>query len=379
MSDDADITQLRSQVAKGAGLMALARLSIRLLGFVNTIILARLLAPADFGLVAIGVTTMQLLQGFSDIGVGMAVIKFRDADENDLNTLFTISMIRGLLVAAVLICAAPFAASFYGDPRVLYVFFGVAIYPLTLGLLNPRFFEFERNLDFSKEFLISTVNKLAGVTVSIVIAVTFRSYWAIILGLLTGGIVQLVMSYAMRPHWPRLSLASFNKVIGFSGWIAGVSFLAALNNKLDTLVVARIVGAKGAGEYYVGRQLCELTTSEIATPIVRAIYPGFSALQQRASEMRAAYLQGVEALAAIAIPIALGFGFVAEDAVQLLLGDKWQDVAKVIAIIAPVMGLQTIFLATQAYAMARDMTKYVFFRELLFLFIRTPALIWATL
>ena len=379
MSDEADISALRAKVAKGAGIIGLARFAVRILGFVNTIIVARLLAPDDFGIVAIAVTTMQLLQNFSDVGVNQAVIRFRDANDKDVDTLFTLSALRGIIVAAILLIAAPFVGEFYNDERVKWVFVGVAIYPLALGLMNPRFFEFERDLDFSKDFWISTINKLAGVAVSIAIAFIYRSYWAIILGLVTGGVVQLIMSYAMRPYRPRFSLASFEKVFKFSGWVAGVSFVAALNNKLDALIIARLGGAVDAGKYYLGIQLADLPSSEIASPVARAIYPGFSSLSDRKSEMRDAYLHGVEAMAAIALPAAFGFALLAQDIILLLIGEQWLGVVPVVQYIAPIAGLQALFLATQFYAMANDQTKYVFYRETIFFFIRTPVFIWATI
>ena len=378
--DDAhqdEMTDLKTDVAKGAGWIVAARFAVRMLGAVNTIIVARILAPADFGLVAIGVTAMQLLHGFSEVGVGQAVIRFRDAGRDDLNTLFTLSALRGIIVALLLVLAAPFAADIFDDPRVFWVFLGVALYPLTLGLMNPRFFEFERDLDFSKDFIVSAGNKLAGVAVSIAIAAAFQSYWAIILGLVTGGFVQLVLSYVLRPFAPRISFASFDKVFAFSGWLAGVSFMAALNNKLDALIVARALGEDDAGDYYIGLQLADLSTSELAGPIARAIYPGFSRLQQNAEAMRAAFLQGVEAMAAIALPAAIGFAFIADDFTALVLGAKWSEAAMVIAIVAPSVGLQTLFAATQYYAMAQDKTKYVFYRETAFFLFRTPIFIWA--
>ncbi len=379
LTDGADISALRARVARGAGWIAAARVAMRALGFVNTIVVARLLAPEDFGLVAIGVGTMQMLQGFSDVGVSQAVVRFRDAGRADLDTLFTLSLIRGVLVAGLLAAIAPAAAGFYGDDRVLSVFLGVALFPLAIGLMNPRFFEFERELDFSKDFFVTTVNKLLSVAVSIAVALAFRTYWAIILGLITGGLTQLVLSYALRPYLPRLSFASFRKVFAFSGWLTGVSFVVALNNKLDALIVARLAGTANAGAYYVGGQLAELPTSEIATPIARAIYPGFSALEGRHGEMRRAYLQGVEALGVIALPAAVGFSFVAEDLVALLLGGKWSEAAPVIRILAPALGVQTLFLATQYYAMAHDRTRLVFLRELAYFVIRTPIVIWATI
>ena len=370
---------LTTRVARGASWIVAGRFVMGLLGFLNTVIVARLLLPEDFGVVAIGLGAMQILTNVSDIGVSQAVIKFRDADRNDLDTLFTLSVIRGLIIAAALAGLAPAAAAFYGDDRVFWVFVGAALYPLFTGFMNPKFFEFERALDYSKEFFATVVFKLAGVAVSIAIAVIFRSYWAMILGLAANGFVQMFLSYLMRPHWPRLTFASFQKVFGFSGWLTGVGVMSALNNKLDALILARATGVTGAGHYFMGIQLAEMPTREIAFPASRAIYPGLSELQNDPARAREAYLRGVEALAAIAMPAAIGFAVIARDLIPFLLGDHWQDAIPVVEIITPVLGAQMPYLATQFYAMALGATRLVFFRELAFFLIRTPIFIAATI
>lgn len=379
LSPSAGGASLAARVARSAGWIVGGRLVMGLFGFLNTIILARLLAPEDFGVVAIGLTAMQILTNLSDIGVSQAVIRFRDADRDDLDTLFTLSAIRGVLIAAALCITAPFAASFYADPRVLYVLVGVSAFPLVTGFINPRFYEFERLLDYSKEFFAAVANKLAGVAVSIAIAVAFRSYWAIILGLATNGLVQLAFSYVMRPYRPRLSLASFRRIIGFSGWLTGVGLMAALNNKLDPLILARLLGVTGAGHYFMGLQLAELPTREIAFPATRAIYPGLSELQEDRGRANLAFLKGVEAMAAIAMPAAIGFALVARDVVPLLFGDKWLAAVPVVEIVTPIMGVQMPLLATQYFAMALGSTRLVFFRELIFFLIRTPVFIWTAI
>lgn len=370
---------LAVRVARSAGWIVGGRIVMGLFGFLNTIIVARLLAPDDFGIVAIGLTTMQILTNLSDIGVSQAVIKFRDADRNDLDTLFTLSAIRGALIAVALAIAAPVAAAFYGDERVFKVFLGVALYPLVTGFINPRFYEFERLLDYSKEFIAAVVNKLAGVAVSILIAVIFRSYWAIVLGLATNGVVQLILSYTMRPYRPRISFASVRRILGFSGWLTGVGLMSALNNKLDPLILARPVGIEGAGHYFMGLQLAELPTREIAFPATRAIYPGLSELQAEPGRANQAFLKGVEAMAAIAMPAAIGFALVARDLVPILLGEKWLDAIPVVEIITPVMGMQMPLLATQYYAMALGSTRLVFLRELAFFLVRTPVFVLAAI
>lgn len=370
---------LTARVARGAGFIVAGRVVMGFLGFLNTIIIARFLLPEDFGIVAIGLGAMQILTNVSDIGVSQAVIKFRDAGRDDLDTLFTLSLIRGLLIAVILVGVAPAAADFYEDPRVFWVFAGCALYPLFTSFINPKFFEFERDLDYSKEFIATVIFKLAGVAVSIAIAVLYRSYWAMILGLAANGFVQMLLSYGMQPYRPRLTLVSFGKVFGFSGWLTGVGIMSALSNKLDPLVIARVMGVGGAGHYFMGAQLAELPTREIAFPAARAIYPGFSELQTSPDRMRDAYLRGVEALAAIAMPAAIGFALVARDLIPFLLGDKWGDAIPVVEIITPVMGMQMPYLATQFYAMALGATRLVFFRELAFFLVRTPIFIAMTL
>jgi PST family polysaccharide transporter len=370
---------LTTRVARGAGFIVAGRFVMGLLGFLNTIIVARLLLPDDFGVVAIGLGAMQILTNVSEIGVSQAVIKFREADRDDIDTLFTISLIRGVAIAGALVAFAPAAAAFYGDERVFWVFCGASLYPLFTSLINPKFFEFERDLDYSKEFIATVIFKLAGVVVSIAVAVIYRSYWAMILGLAANGFAQMLLSYAMRPYRPRLTLASFGKVFGFSGWLAGVGIMSALSNKLDPLIIARAMGATGAGHYFMGMQLAELPTRELAFPASRAIYPGLAELQGEPSRARDAYLKGVEALAAFAMPAAIGFALVARDLIPFLLGEKWSDAVPVVEIITPVLGAQMPYLATQFYAMAVGATRLVFYRELAFFLVRTPIFIAATL
>ncbi len=368
---------LTARVARGAAWIFGAGIAARLLGALNTIIVARLLAPEDIGIVATATVAMQLLQGISDIGVSQAVVKFRDADKDDLNTLFTLSVIRGLFIGVLLFAAAPVSAAFYGDPRLFWAFVGVALFPVLTGFLNPRFYEFERELKFSREFIVTLFNRLTGVAVSLTIAIIFRTYWAIIGGMLASAVVQLSLSYILRPHAPRLTFNSLRKVFGFSGWLAGVSFMAALNNKLDVPILARLVGAGGTGVYFLGFQLSEMVTGQIAAPLTRAIYPGLSELQNEPGRMRTGFLKGVEALGAFAMPAAFGLAFVAQDLTHVVLGEKWMAAAPVIAFLAPVIGLQSLFYATQAYAVALGLTRLVFFRELIFFLARMPAFVWA--
>ncbi|MGV6821031.1 MAG: lipopolysaccharide biosynthesis protein [Parvularcula sp.] len=377
-NDGASGDHLDGKVARGAAIMSAARIGARLIGFINTLVLARLLTPDDFGVVAIGVTIMQLLQNFSDIGVAQAVIKYHDGDRDQTDTLFTLSLLRGVGVAAILAILAISAGRFYADPRMTIIFLAFAGTTILTGLINPRFYEFERDLDFSKEAFVSIALKVISVLVSILIAVVFRSYWAIVAGYGAGVLSQLVLSYVLKPYRPRLSLKSVSRLIEFSGWVTATSALVALNNKTEVLIIGRMLGTRLTGLFHVGEQVAAIATTELATPIARAVYPGLSTLQADADAMRRAFLRGTEALAAIALPAAVGSALVAEEIVAILLGDKWPGAVPIVQVFGPVLGLMSIFFATQGLAMAAGMTRLVFFRELIFLCVKFPVFIIAT-
>ena len=370
---------LGQRIALGTIWIVAARLLVRSMGLISTLVLARLLVPDDFGLVAIGVTMMQLLSNFTDIGISQAVVKFRKSDREFLDTLFTISVLRGVLVSILLVITAFLSEYFYDDTRTFWVFLGIAIAPFLSGLTNPKFHEFERDLDFSKKFKLQAFAKIASVIVAVSIALIYRNFWAIIASICIGALVEMVLSYVLNPYKPRLKLSADKELVGFMGWLTGVSFVVALSNKLDTLLLPRLTNTAATGAYYIGHQLVDLATIEIATPVATAIYPGLTEQQNNTAKMNKTFLGGVEALGAIGLPLAFGTAFVAQDLVQILLGDGWEGAALVLQICTPAEGLLVIFVALQGYAVASGLTRYIFIREVIYFLFRTPLFIWAAL
>ena len=364
-------------LARSTGWIVGGTYAERLLGLLSTLVITRLLTPEDFGVFAIGMVFMQLVTGFTEVGLSMAVVKFRDASDDDMDTLFTIGLLRGLLLGAVMLGAGPVAVAIYGDPRLLGVFWGLAGVPVLTGLINPRFYEFERDGDFSREFVSMLARKVVAVALTIGLALWLGSYVAIVAGVLVGAAMQVALSFAFRPKLPRLTLASLPKVFGFTGWITLVAIFAALNNKLDVMFFGRLVGEGGAGQLYLGSQLAELPTRDVSIPLARAIYPGLSERQDDPEAVRVAFLQGCQALAMLALPASVGFALVADLALPILVGDQWGDAVPVIQIFGPVLGLQTVFAATQGYAMSVGRVIVVGRREATFFFLRTPVILYA--
>ncbi|MCI5044048.1 MAG: lipopolysaccharide biosynthesis protein [Aquisalinus sp.] len=368
---------LGERIALGTAWIMGARMVVRMLGLINTLILARLLVPEDFGLVAIGITLMQLLQNISDIGVRQTVIKFRTADGSMMDTIFTLSAIRGLAVMLIMLALVPVAPALFDDQRTSAVVLAISFTPFILGLKNPRFYELERELNFTRTFQLDAAVKIVSVAVSVSIALTLQTYWAIIFGIVAGALTETALSYLFRPYRPRLSFDSLREVFGFSGWVAAVSFITALNNKLDVLIMPKLTGPAATGAFYLGHQIADIPTEEIAGPVARAVYPGLSELQEKQEEMNRTFLQGVEVLAAIGLPAAMGCALVAQDLVAVLLGENWGAVVPIFQIYAPAAGFVMLFMALEGYAMARNRTHLIVWREIAYFCFRTPLLIWA--
>lgn len=375
---DESLDGMAKKVARGATFITIGGLIMRMIGLVNTLLLARILVPADFGLVAIGITAMQILENISEICVARTVVKFRDGGRALIDTLFTLSFLKGLLVLLLLVGGAPLAAHFYGDERLTLIFVVMGFTAFVRALMNPRFFEFERDIDFSRELIVNVVSKTLSVVLSVGIALLFRTYWAIVIGMAAAVVVQVAMSYLFRPYRPRFSLADVRRIFGFVGWVTAMGAVTALNNKLGIMVLGRLLGAGQVGAVYVGDQLSSLPSNELADPIARALYPGLSSLQDNTARMQKAFLAGCEALGAIALPAAFGLSFIAQDFTRLVLGEGWGDAAHVIAVLAPVFGLLALMGGVQMLVMAQGLVRQLFIRDLMFLPVQIPLLIVMT-
>ena len=375
----ADTQSLSHAIGGAAAVMVATRFIVRTAGLFNTLILARLLVPEDFGVVAIALTAMQLLQNISDIGVSQTVIKLKNAHTRHYDTLFMLSMIRGVIVSLILIVLAFLARPLFGDTRIGPVMAAIALAPLFFSAVNPKVYEFEKALDFSKELILSAISKLLSVCVSIVIAVVYQSYWAIAIGFLTGTALYTALSYLFRPYRPRFSLQAIQEIWQFSGWITGVSFMAALNNKLDLLILPRLIGVGFSGTFYVGRSIGDLAGEEIAAPIARAVYPGLSSIQDDQAAMRREFTFGAQLMSLTAMPAAIGCALLAYELVHVMLGERWSEAAFLIQFYTPMIGIAALFTAIQGYALASGSIAAIFWRETILFILRTPLLVIAAI
>ncbi len=318
------------------------RFGMRILGLASTLVLVRLLAPADFGLIALASGFMQSVDGLMSLGTEEAVIREAAPDRAVYDTAFTLTALRGL-IASVLVAVAAFpAAEFFGDPRLGPVLLVVALLPLLDGLSNIGAVDFRRNMTFHKEFALMVLPKLGGILVAILAAFLLRSYVAMLCGMLVNRSLRMAMTYVMHPFRPRFSLIAWRALVGYSVWTWLLSLATLLRDRSDSLFLGRMAGTATLGFYSVGAEIAALPMTELIEPLGRASFSGFAAARHEGGAAGEIFLRLIGLSALLALPVGLGLSAVAAPLTRLALGPGWEQAVPVLQVLA-VAGTMLVF------------------------------------
>ena len=318
------------ELLHGSAWMVGMRWALRLTGLVSTAVLARLLVPADFGIVAMAAVFAGLLDTAAYTGVDLALIRAGRSTPARMNSAWTIQLIQAWIVALLLVASAPFAADFFREPRVTVVMLWMAAKAVIEGLQNIGIIEFRRDLNFAKEFRFNLYAKLLNLAIVIVAAFILRNYLALVIGLVSGSVITVLLSYLMHPYRPRLSLAEREGLWSFSNWLLLSRVGSFMCRKLDQFVVGGAVGSAALGNYHVATELATMPTDELVMPMRRALFPTLSLLQKQGTSFHEATLSTFGALAVVCCSLGFGLFATAREAVALVLGPHWQAAVPVV-------------------------------------------------
>ncbi len=310
-------------LAKGAAIAIAMRWTDRLIGLASTLILARLLVPEDFGIVAMASLLVALVDVLLDLGVHVALIQNQAADRDDYNTAWTIRIAQATVVAALVVIAAPYAADYFGDARVEPVAYVMALGLAIAGWENIGTVDFQKHFAFGKDFRFVFFKRVLGFVATIGFALVLGSYWAMVLGALVGRTAGVVLSYAMHPFRPRFSLSRAREIFAVSQWILVKSLATWLSDNLHQLVVGRISNTATMGAYAMADNISSMPTNELLAPINRVMLPAFSRAKDDPAELSRLFRLTQATQATLGLPAGVGLALVAPQAVPLLLGDNW--------------------------------------------------------
>ncbi len=332
--DGDSVQSVVRRVALGAAFMIAGRLVIRSISVVGMLLLARLLVPEDFGLIALASAAIAMAEVLTVTSYAQVLVRHPTADRDLYDTAWTLNILRCLLLAGLIAATAEWQAALLGDARIGPVLMVVALGIALDGLGSTGMHRLQRDLQFDRVFRFQVVSKVVAFAVTVTLALLMRDYWCLVLGNLAAKFVGIPYSYWLAPHRPRLSLRHARELLHFSKWMLAINVFTTADSHGPNLILGRWAGVQALGAYQVSYYLAAVPVHEIAVPVRGPIYAGYARVQHDLTLLSRHFIDGFAFLAAVMVPLSVGVALTAPQVGRLALGPQWEHATPLIALCA---------------------------------------------
>ncbi|QCQ20829.1 MOP flippase family protein [Desulfoglaeba alkanexedens] len=337
---------LKEKTVSGVKWSGISMGAVTALQFATLAILARLLSPADFGLMGMIMVVIGFAQAFADMGISNAIIHRQDATKDQLSSLYWLNILAGFIVFCVVCASTPLVVEFYNEPRLTRLLYLTALVFLITPLGQQFQILLQKELKFDGLAKIEIATAVVNSTVSIGVAFAGLGVYSLICGQLAGTTVKVVLLCGIgwrnwRPsfHFAKQDVKGY---IGFGLYQMGERSINYLNSNLDYLLIGSMLGARALGYYTLAYNLIIRPSTMINPVITKVAFPVLSLIQNETDKLRRGYLQVVQVLAMVNFPILMGLAVVAPVAVPVIFGDQWLPSVILIQILTIVGLLRSI-------------------------------------
>jgi PST family polysaccharide transporter len=363
------------RTALSSSLMVGARLLSRVIDLGIMLILARLLSPADFGLVAIAMTIVSILEAALELPLSQALVRLPEIKHSYYDTAFTLSLIRGvLLCGAICALAVPFAR-YYHHPELVPLMQALSLAPAARGMQNPRLAEYAKALNFKYEFYFELTGKTTAFVIGATTAWLTHSYWSIALCTITAPLMITVLTYGFIPYRPRLTLADWRLFHHFLGWISLSQMALAFNWQSDQLLLGKLMRPAELGLFSTASNITAIPMAALFSPMLRPLLSAFTMVKDEPERLRASYQTAASAVVAIGLPILAGQSAVAAPMVMVLLGAKWVGAIPLVRWLSISLIPYVFGVLLTPLGMALGQTREMALRDIFQLLVKLPLVI----
>ena len=334
---DPSALELEGRILRNTGWVALG-LGVRQLGSLLAIfVLARLLDPADFGLVALSLTVLLYVEQIQETGVGQALIYRRKDVRAAAASALVFTVLMSVFLYGVVFVIAPLAARFLRAPDLVDVLRVMALVLVFRGLGVVPGAILERKLDFRSRTVAEVVAGLVQIAVFLGLAFAGAGVWSLALGHVAGAALLAALYWLLVPWRPSPRHASrriLTELMRYGRFIGASNILAVASNTIDNIVVSRVLGTTSVGYYAVAYRLADFPNSVLGHIVGRPMFPVYSMLQDDVDSIRHAYVRNLQRVALVAVPVSVGLAIAAEPIVLALLGETWLPAVEPLRILA---------------------------------------------
>jgi O-antigen/teichoic acid export membrane protein len=301
------------------------------------ILLARLLVPAEFGLVGMVTAVTGVIGLFKDAGLSMVTVQRSDITDEQVSALFWINMAVGILLGSIAIAIAPFLVSFYREPRLFWVTVALGVGFIFSAAATQHQALLSRQMRYAALVVIDVLSLLVSVIIGIAMAALGFGYWALVgmqVALPAANAACVWWAMPWTPSMPRRS-AGIRSMLHFGGTVTLNSLVVYAAYNVDKILLGRYWGAEALGIYGRSYQLYNLPLGSLNSAINSVAFPALSRLQGDDARFKNYFLRGYSLVVSVTVPFVVGCALFADEIILVLLGPKWMEAAAVLRLLAP--------------------------------------------
>ncbi len=330
------MSELKDKTAKGIGWSFADTLSSTgILAIVN-IVLARILSPSEFGIVGMTAFFITLSTSLTDGGFSGALIRKKNVDQNDFNTVFYTQLLISILLYLILFFTAPYIAVFFKTPILSSV-----IRILSLSIIISAFTAVQkvilfRKIDFKTQTIVSLVSSLTCGTVGIVMALKGYGVWSLVVLQLSRMFVSSLMFWILSSWKPSFSFSvrSFKEMFSFGGKLLATSLISNFWNEATSVIIGRFYNTTQLGYYSRADKFRNMVTSAVGMVMQRVSYPVLSTIQDERERQRRAFAKLMKTTVLITFTSVLGLAAISKSLIWVLIGEKWMPAVPYLQILS---------------------------------------------
>lgn len=372
------VMSLKQKTFSGVRWTTFSFLVRALLHLVQVVTLARLLEPADFGLIAIVMAIMAFLQMFSDAGVSSAIIHFQNITREQFSSLYWLSVAASLGIALLVALLSPLVATFFGQ-HALQPLLMLAALTLIISSLGQQIrIVAQKNMRFSELAKVDVTGSLSSLVTVVTVAFLGGGAYSLVAGsMMSAVVITLVVWWKLADGWRpqfRMRLGEIGEFVKFGSYMVGNNLVNVFNSQVDILLGGRLLGSHAIGLYSVPKDLSQNISDVINSIVTKVGFPVMAMAQEDVERLKRIYLSIIRMTASVNFPIYIAIGLYAPEVVHFTLGEKWQESTPLLMILAFWALLRSTGNPIGSLLMARGRAKLSFQWNTLLVLIIPPVL-----
>lgn len=315
----------KTKVFKSVGWVSAFKVLSRLASFLKIAVIARILTPAQFGVFGIASLLLAFLEIITETGINIILIQESNDIKKYINSAWVVSIFRGFFLCFMIIILSPFIVYFFNSPNAQSIILLISLVPLIKGFINPAIIRFQKELKFKYEFIFRSSVFLSDVFFTVVFVFLTHSTYGLILGLISGALLEVFLSFIFVRPLPKFSFDRnyINQIFHKGKWVTAFSIFGYFGDQGDNIVVGKLLGTQGLGIYQMIFKISILPLSEISDSINRVVFPVYAKIEKDRKRLKKAFVKTTFFISLLTFSLGLIIFIYPKEIILMILGNNW--------------------------------------------------------